>query len=320
MSNHAFALTLLVVATTAPSVDGQFNLVRRQLGNHYDVGNIRVFYDTQGAHAVERVDQNANGVPDQVEDVARQSWVAYRLFVDTLEFPDPLHSPRYRQASVIDVNLLSKSTIKLNGIAYDGLQRFGRPLDRPGARAISFDVATSVQPTESITPAHEMFHLIQNGATFFKTRWYTEGMARWSEHALQHGGVGKIKYRGSWPHSAGDRQRLFGQTYDAEFSLWNPLAARADPAGAIPAEQIDPAVRGLTYVTGEPVLKDLELTGWRLMRDVLAALGVADDVAFRELGYSEWSETNQKSSANSPFIYEAIMAAARRHGIETTGR
>ena len=48
-------------------------------------------------------------------------------------------------------------------------------------------------------------------------------------------------------------------------------------------------------------------------RDVLLELGKLDDVAFKELGYADWSEDNQRSSKNNPYIYQAIMDVLRRH-------
>jgi hypothetical protein len=81
---------------------------------------VRVFYDKSGTHAVNLSDTNANTIPDIVEDVAKQSWAAYRLFTDTLNFRSPLQSERYDQATYIDVNLLSASILEGNtGIAYE---------------------------------------------------------------------------------------------------------------------------------------------------------------------------------------------------------
>lgn len=222
-----------------------FETLRRQLTQHYKMGKIRVFYNTTGKHSIEPTDNNQNQIPDQVEDIAKQTWVAYKLFVNTLNFPDPLQSERYQQASFIDVNLLAKESINQNGVAYDGLQNFRRAMDELGTKTITFDVATTVNPRTNITPAHELFHLIQNGATYFKNRWYTEGMARWAEHALE---------------------------------------------------------------------KDFRLNGADFMRAVLAELGKMDDIAYQELGYSDWLENNQKSDQNNPYIYQAIMNVAQRRG------
>jgi hypothetical protein len=48
------------------------------------------------------------------------------------------------------------------------------------------------------------------------------------------------------------------------------------------------------------------------MRDILIALGKTDDVAKEDLGYKDWSEENQRSPQNNPYIYQAIMDVVRR--------
>ena len=58
--------------------------------------------------------------------------------------------------------------------------------------------------------------------------------------------------------------------------------------------------------------------GTEFMRDVLVELGKADDVAFNELGYKKWSEDNQKSIGNSPYIYQTVMEVARKHGLRVS--
>lgn len=63
-----------------------------------------------------------------------------------------------------------------------------------------------------------------------------------------------------------------------------------------------------------PVLKDLQLTGWAFMRDVMIEVGQIDDLAFRELAYDRWSEETQRSSKNDTYLWRAIEAVAQRHG------
>lgn len=300
------------------TADADFFKTRRNLKNHYKMGVIRVFYDTEGKHAVQPKDSNKNRVPDQVEDIAKQTWVAYQIFVESLEFPDPLKSERYNLAKSIDINILSKEVIGMNGMAYDGLLKMGRNIDKKGVKTICFDVASSVLAQKNITPAHELFHLIQNGCTFFKTRWYTEGMARWSEHALGKGSLGAIKYKsnGPWPQNKEMLEKLYRMKYDAEFYIWNPLADQSDPKGTIPSDKIQKEVREMKYSDGTKILKDTRLKGACFMRDVLLELGKLDDLAYTKLSYSKWSEVNQQSLDNSPYIYQAILNVSKAHKIK----
>lgn len=62
----------------------------------------------------------------------------------------------------------------------------------------------------------------------------------------------------------------------------------------------------MTYTDGSPVLKDLRLTGWAFVRDVIIELGKIDEGTFRQLGYNSWSEENQFSPENNTFILRAV--------------
>lgn len=275
-------------------------------------GQMRFFYSTQGEHAVAPADANANGVPDLVEDAAAQTEAAFLLLVEGLGFPDPFKGPRYAGKTVfLDVHFLSRDLLKSNGLTYDEIQRFRRQGDPPDTGSLCFDVASSVQASVNLTPAHEMFHVIQNGATYFKNRWYTEGTARWSEAALGLGGAGSARttLRGSWPPAEERWKALFEMTYDAAPQFWEPMALALDPAGALAEDQVPAAVRQMRYVNGEPVMKDLKLHGWKVVRQVLLELDREDDTAFQELKLAKWSEDAQKSPANLPYIQRAILRA-----------
>jgi hypothetical protein len=306
-----YATSVAAVLCPCPA-DAQFVAIRTALHHEHRVGKMRIFFDTEGVHAVDSADENGDGIPDQVEDVAKQTWAAYSLFVETLGFPDPFQTDRYKTAAFLDIHLLDRNTLGHNGVAYDELQRFRRPQDGNETRTLCFDVATSVKASSNLTPAHEFFHILQNSVTYFKNSWYTEGTARWSERGLGLGGVGEIRYRGPWPLSDEDAGEVFEMRYDSSVHFWNPLAMRDDPAGVISENRVSPHLRRLTYSNGAKVLLDFQLNGWEFIRDVLLKLGEADDVAFRELGYTRWSEDNQKSKDNSRFIYKAVMEVARR--------
>ena len=302
------------------NAQGQFSKLRREIKSKFEIKNFRFFYNTSGQHAVDPIDDDQNGVPDQVEDVAKQTWVAHKIFVDTLGFQDPLKSERYAKAEFVDVIFLSRKVVGRNGTAYDGLQKIGREDDPDGLRTICFDIASDIDARRNSTPTHEYFHLIQNGYTYFKTRWYTEGMARWSEHATSKGGIGKTNYRGRWPQSADHQRKLFNlaDPYGSELVFWNPLAKLCKTSTSFSPSNVSKAVRSLRYSNGKPVLADLSLMGTEFMRDVLVELGKADDVAFNELGYKKWSEDNQKSIGNSPYIYQTVMEVARKHGLRVS--
>ena len=100
--------------------------------------------------------------------------------------------------------------------------------------------------------------------------------------------------------------------YDASEHFWNPLCAKLDAKGSLPDGAALQQVQAMKYVDGTPVLKDLKFTGWEFIRDVLAELAKADDVAFRELGYDRWSEESQRSAKNDAYILRAVEEVVKR--------
>jgi len=277
------------------------------------VDDIRIFYDTSGQHAVDLNDVNSNNIPDQVEDVMTQVRAARMMFVEVLGFPEPLKTERFRKAAFIDIHFRHKDVLKMNGVAYDELQHFKKAGDPADTLSICFNVATSVKAPANLTPEHEFFHLIQYSATYFKNRWFLEGTARWSERALGAGHLGIVRLHSSWPLPAEKTNAVFGMAYEASEHFWNPLAAKLDSKGVIPDSPALQLVQGMAYTDGTPVLKDLRLTGWELIRDVLLELGKTDDIAFREQGYDRWSEENQRSPKNDAYLLRTVAEVVMRH-------
>lgn len=303
-------LALLSVFSVPPCI-GQ---TKSKLPRHHVLGAIRVFYTDVGPSAVPTVDTDNNGVPDQVEDVAKQIWAARELFCNELNFQDPIGCERYSKVTCIEVRLRSRDEFGKNGVAFENAQK-ARPIPEGNNAdtALVMTIATSVEPAINATPAHEFFHLIQYGSTYFKNRWYLEGQARWAEHALGKEGLGDVRYdaKGPWPQETNHLQQLVGMTYDSEFVLWNPIARAADQKGVLP--KLTPKLHALAYANGSLVVQDDLLNGHQLMHEILLELGRMDDIAFLKLKYGDWTEDNQKSPTNNPFIYEAIMNALRRH-------
>jgi len=107
-------------------------------------------------------------------------------------------------------------------------------------------------------------------------------------------------------------QLLAKMRYDAEHVLWNPIARRTDRDGLLSARLLGRQISSLRYSDGTPVLRDRTLNGAEIMRDIVVELGKQDEVAFEELKYDRWSEENQRSEENNPYIYKAVMDAFRR--------
>lgn len=306
------ALCWLIAALSFPGAGNGF------AADHYDLDRIRVFYETEGVAAVKPADLDQNGVPDQVDDIARQVWATHDLFCGSLGFVDPFKCERYPNIKWIEVHIRDRDSLKdRSGVAYSNYSKAqALPGEESAGRVLKMSIASDLNAPRNITPSHEMFHLIQYSTTHFKNAWFLEGLARWSEHALDRKGLGEFKYspRGPWPQSRSNLPQLFGMKYDSEFVLWNPIARATDQQGLLTKMHVSDRLKELKYSDGSPVLKDAELVGWPVIRDVLEELAKADDIAFRELGYEAWTEINMTSAGNDEYIYKSVMDALRKYG------
>lgn len=274
----------------------------------YQRGPIRILYRTSGPDAVALEDRNQNGIPDQVEDAMTQIEAARLLYCQVLKYPDPFHTKRYEGVSFLEIRFQRKETLQGNGKAYDEMRPSTNPSDPAGTKVLHVGLATSVHPKSNPTPAHEFFHVIQNGSIYFKNRWYTEGTARWSQRPFGPDG-GLTRESNPWPLTSEQQARIVEMAYDAAATFWKPLATAFDSEGTIPSGPQTEQLAALTYVNGEKVWKNASLPGWKFMRAALEELDAADDVAFRELHYKTWSEENQRSPLNNSYLFGAIEKA-----------
>ncbi|WP_236622172.1 hypothetical protein, partial [Novipirellula maiorica] len=75
MAVRLFAFTIGgLICVSAPKVSAQQE--QSFLDKHYIIDPIRVFYTTAGKDAVPLADIDRSGVPDRVEDIAKQVWAA----------------------------------------------------------------------------------------------------------------------------------------------------------------------------------------------------------------------------------------------------
>jgi hypothetical protein len=240
------------------------------------VEEFRLHYTLVGSDALTQAqDRDGNGVPDRVEEAALQLVAARRVYTERLGFVHPLQQPRYRGiAQVIEVDMRVVGPGK-TGRAYDEVRSAHPGPDGAEACALRIDLDPRWAPP-NLTPAHELFHLVQNGYTMFKMPWLTEGTARWAESALGSGTVPTAPL----PASAAARDALLGSSYGAA-AFWGRLVATLD---------------------GAPVI-----------RTVLEAMGRADKMQAQEHHWPPyaWTEAEQRSSANDAYAWGALLDVLR---------
>lgn len=269
----------------------------------YQDGIIYVIYQTEGEDAVSTVDINGNGVPDVVEDTAIQINAAREVFHSVFEFPDPLGSARYKNVKTIEVDLCAKKNMNNhNGLAFSGVRNKSK--HNPNEKALHVKVDLTLNPHKNSTPTHEYFHLVQYGATYFRNSWYLEGMARWSQDAVQQIKKYPKDRNLSWTlKNKASEAKIFEGKYNVASVLWYPLAVELKDKQKIPSS----VTKKYSYVDGTPVFQDNVFYGPNVMKRVLAAMKAAEDGAATAFGgRKQWLKDGVRNAQNNKYILECV--------------
>lgn len=286
---HISRLLILVIPLFSCIVNaGSWEKRRNTLEKVVVFDEFRIFYSLSGQDKLPKnrqADINHNKVPDFIENIGKRLRDSNRFFKYEVGLKNPLQSNRYRgRVHYIDVNVLDFSKNKRgpkNGVAYDGTPKFNRSLTgKASVNVLAMDISGGVN-LNSNTVEHELFHLYQNGYTYFKNRWYTEGTARWSELVI-NGRIGKTS---KLPKTKVEKKKLFKKTYDAN-SFWNKLI----------------------------VVTDKENLGKKFIKYLLEELERIDDMAARSRGINNknWKESEQRSENNNFYIWQAINNISKK--------
>lgn len=275
---------------------------REGLDSVYTVNEFRIFYDKNGTHqlpAKYQIDHNNNNIPDYVEDIGRQLVSASYVFCDILGFVHPLQSKRYKTQNVqfIDVHILASKT---GGGAGDGVRKLKYNSLDNDHKALSIALSNNLK-SHSLTPMHEMFHLIQNGYTMFKTRWLTEGTSRWAESIFREG-TGSTQRLPQSVQALDDS--VLSQTYKTSY-FWRRLAYLCDNEES---SFKTPGSFTNEYIDGEKIIEDNTINGVNFLLTLLENLEIEDKKRslYDKHDPFNWKEKEQKSSKNTPFILCAL--------------
>lgn len=306
MYQSLFKLYLLVAALCVTSVTGatnqcQFAFKGKLEGAHvYHLDEFSIYYDLVGPRALfYQEDKNQNQIPDVVEDMAIQLSVARSLFSDVLGLVHPLKQPRYQGVTSIRIRLTDLG--KDRGKAFDEPHRFS---DQNATTACSLLIKMSHSlDASSYTPMHELFHLYQYGYAPFKSRWFLEGMARWSESLLND----KTPTQTPLP-SMNSTNVLFGKSYDA-VHVWQTLAMTVDSMGEI---FIPEEINKLRYVNGNLVIADNKLYGAAFIKHVLESFAdySLETSARLDIDPYHWDEQLQTSHRFDDDLWGIVLRSA----------
>jgi len=299
-----YIYSILILFLFAQQVDAGWRSTRENLDKVYQLDKLRIFYSLKGKHALpkeNKKDKNNNKTPDYIENLASRLHVALLLFTDSFGLSHPLQRQRYKnKAKYIDIHILNKDSKGSTGDAIVKLNY--KALKGSKDKSITMRLSTKLRKG-TLTPVHEMFHVVQNGYTMFKNRWYTEGTSRWAEYAQKKGTGSRKKL----PKNTKELKKILGQTYKTK-RFWRRLAYLLDKNNG----RFQYSKNQTEVVVGYPtIVEDNRIYGYNFIKTFLEELDKMDAVAARNYGLPEhdWKEEQQRSKANNVYILCALKNA-----------
>ena len=259
----------------------------------------RVWYATEGQNALKNsdVDSSISDRPIVINDLLLQLHSADKYFSEKLKLINPLKKQRYKQAEYIDVYLVAMK--RGNGSAFDEVVAGKKSKNAEGfSCGIKIHINKNNQPSRSITPAHELFHLYQYSNSMFKSSWYLEGMTRWIERAFV--GTKERDLNAVTPSGCSD---VYQEKYTAS-RYWQDLAKRKGAKDII----INQEYLDIRYSNGQPVFKTNMFRHGSLVQSIFKVL---EKESFRQSKENNlpryiWPEKIQRSANFDKDICRAI--------------
>ncbi len=276
----------------------------------YQVEEFRLFYTTEGKHALpekHQKDINKNNTPDYIEDIAAQLVTAKYIYLNVLELKHPFEGNRYKgRVKYFDVQLLGKA-YRVNGCAGSRVVRYNRPIDPDGGfPALTINIKNTIDVT-NLTPAHELFHEFQYGYTLFKNKWYLEGMARFSEYLFKSGVPPTTKF----PSNVKERRRLLKQSYGA-YRFWQTMFASIQDRRDF---KVPEKIKQRKYITvNKRIFKGGSFNAVHAFKLFLEEYDRVDDEASRKARLNPiiWGDGIQKAKRNNRYLWPATLGVYKR--------
>lgn len=206
-------------------------IVRKSGMSEYDhvlvSGGFRLFYNADnGPLSPQNLsDQNRDGIPDYITSLLDKLQTARQILVAQLQLKDPLQEGRLHALGAQYIDIFIKDIPKQYGIASGVVSEREKKLFADSqfhGKSISLILHRNLIKS-SATPIHELFHLFQFNYSEFYNRWFSEGLARWSQGMV----TSKPLKEEPLPSTNAELEALLQKTHDAEF-FWNRLAALCD--------------------------------------------------------------------------------------------
>lgn len=240
----------------------------------------------------------------QLTDIQSQLEAADVIYQQVLGLRPPLQQSRYTLANFINITIAPSE--KAFGRTYDEV--VSNTLPEPSPCFIGMTVSSAVIAPTNPTPAHELFHVYQNGYMMFKQAWLTEGLARWSE-SLFRPSIRPVKPL-TLPQNQAELMAVMKQSYAAN-KMWFRLFELVDddPNFVLPKAAAD-----AVYLSGDPIVPTHQAYGTEFIKVLFEELEQESITVSQDKGWAKygWKEKDQKDPALNLYIWQAIRRAVNR--------
>jgi len=136
------------------SLSANWKTERERLHHVYMLDEFRIFYDTQGKHEIFNLqDNNANKIPDYIENIALRFKYTRLIFTKALGFHNPLQSQRYKDVDYIDIHILNDNS----NTTGDGIHHFNyRYFNNKNYKSIAIKLKPNLRDA-TMTPSYGHF-------------------------------------------------------------------------------------------------------------------------------------------------------------------
>ena len=265
--------------------------------------------DSHKTAPVEINDSGNNGLPSFVAQQLHNLLHAYHVFVHSLGLPDFLSVGIMAEQGVRFIDVTLDNMPVQRGLASAKVQE-STPIFLLGSEWVGPSVSLCLHrglPNQSLTPAHELFHLFQYANLPFHNLWFMEGLARHGQRWLDQKPLKQMPL----PATQEELELVLRQWHEAE-PFWNRLCALCvkSPDTAKPTTQetvqIDKEYPANPWIHGQHFLP-IYFKEVRRCTDTMRI-----DMPTRSLGSLQWAAHERCTASNNRYLLRAIVYAVQR--------
>lgn len=283
-------LITLVVLVESGDSRASWKIEREALDHQLRFDRFKVYFTTSGDAAFFRdLPPDTASMETKLFALRDQLLRGDLFYKKVLGLLPPPDSPKGLQAMSIHLHVLAMN--KKMGSAGDTVQQMNYRYFKDNESALLIALNSRWKPG-NVTPEHELFHLYQYGYTHFKNPWYLEGLAASMEFYFRNGLA--LAESEPLPKTAAEINSLLKRSYSAKV-FWNKMLQ-----SCMDESMLDKF--------GAQNLHSAEVSNnW--LKALLEELAVQDAKAAKDRGFNpvRWSEKEQRSGSNHPYILQGVQ-------------